>query len=257
MKTIPVNLVETDDATEGEVLIYDIIGSDGYGGGVSARNFVQDLAALGDVSKITVRINSPGGSVFDGNAIYNALVRHKAAKVVEIDGVAASAASYIAMAGDEIRIAENATMMIHCASGLCVGPADEMEKTAKTLRMLDGQISQVYASRTGRKQETWMRLMDAETYFTADEAVKHRLADSVTPNKGKPKTAHMPQEYMSAMYKHPEKMAALLKPVEEIADLPPIASFVVEEPVAVEPEVPAVPVEFLASIAARVAEVQA
>lgn len=188
---------------EGELMIYGQIG-----GEVPAVGFLEQLRNLGDVDKITVRINSKGGSVFDGYAIYNALTRHKAHVRVEIDGIAASAASYIAMAGDEILISENAEIMVHCgmvgidlanyfnAAELENRLIPELGKVATALKRIDNQIAGMYAARTGHKHETWMRLMEKETTFTAEEAVKKGLADAMIPNKSKP--AEKPKQRMAA-----------------------------------------------------------
>jgi ATP-dependent protease ClpP protease subunit len=102
-----------------EIVIYDEIGAFG----IPAKAFLDELKALGPVAELTVRINSPGGSVFDGVAIYNALKRHDAAVTVWIDGIAASIASMIAMAGDEVVMPENAMLVLHDPSGLVAGTA--------------------------------------------------------------------------------------------------------------------------------------
>ena len=216
LKEIQITMTAADEAVEetsAEVLIYDYIGEDGLGGGVSAKGFAERLDALGPLNTITVRINSPGGSAWDGAAIYNALVRHPAKVNVEIDGIAASAASFIAMAGDKIRMAENATLMIHQASALVIGPANDMEKMATVLRKLDGQIASVYAKRTNRRPETWLKAMEEESWYTAEEAVEERLADEITPNKKRP-TQMFNGEVLNRISKRPDKIAALLKSQE-------------------------------------------
>ncbi len=167
-----------------EILLYEQIGEDFWsGGGVSAKRFTDELKAAGDVSEINLRINSPGGVVFDGLTIYNALKDHPAKVVVDIDGIAASIASVIAMAGDEIRVAESAMLMIHDAQGLALGNHKEMEAMRDLLAKWDGQIAGVYAARTGRRVDTFRKLMDAETWFTAAEAKENGLADTIIPNK--------------------------------------------------------------------------
>lgn len=166
-----------------ELLIYEVIGDDWMGGGMTAKRFHDELKSHGDAKEITVRINSPGGNVADGDAIYNALVRHPARVVVEIDGVAASAASYIAMAGDEIRIAENGIMMIHRAMSVTIGNTLDHAKAVDWLDKVDGTIAGIYSKRTGRRAETWLKMMSDETYFTAEEAVENKLATSITSNK--------------------------------------------------------------------------
>ena len=112
-----------------EIVIYDEIGAFG----IPAKAFLDELKALGPVAELTVRINSPGGSVFDGVAIYNALKRHDAAVTVWIDGIAASIASMIAMAGDEVVMPENAMLMLHDPSGLVCGTAADMRAMAEAL----------------------------------------------------------------------------------------------------------------------------
>lgn len=115
-------------ANEADVLIYEDVG-DSWFGGVSAKQFADDLKALGKVDTINLRLNSAGGDVFDGLAIYRQLVDHPARVITHIDGIAASIASVIAMAGTEIRIAEAGFLMIHDAWGMQMGNADDMRRT--------------------------------------------------------------------------------------------------------------------------------
>ncbi|MCF1710396.1 Clp protease ClpP [Tabrizicola sp. J26] len=158
--------------TGAEVLIYDEIGA--YG--VSAKGFLAELGALPDGVPIDLRLNSPGGSVFDAVAIYNALHRHDGTITVWIDGVAASAASYVAMAGDEIVMPENAFLMIHDPSGLVMGTATDMREMADTMdKIADGMI-RGYATRSGRTEEEIAALMAAETWFDAEAALEAGLA---------------------------------------------------------------------------------
>jgi ATP-dependent protease ClpP protease subunit len=155
-----------------EVLIYDEIGA--YG--VSAKGFLAELGALPDGVPIDLRLNSPGGSVFDAVAIYNALQRHDGTITVWIDGVAASAASYIAMAGDEIVMPENAFLMIHDPSGLVMGTAADMREMADTMDKIAGGMVRGYAARSGRTEEEIAALMAAETWFDAQAALEAGLA---------------------------------------------------------------------------------
>jgi ATP-dependent protease ClpP protease subunit len=154
-----------------EILIYDEISMFG----VSAKDFVT---ALRDVKtpNIRLRINSPGGDVFDGIAIYNALRAHPAKKTVHIDGLAASIASVIAMAGDEIVMADSAFMMIHDSWGMAIGNADELRALANTLEQIDGTIADIYRARTGKKADELRAMMDAETWMTASQAVDLKFA---------------------------------------------------------------------------------
>ena len=129
-----------------EIVIYDEIGAFG----IPAKAFLNELKALGPVAELTVRINSPGGSVFDGVAIYNALKRHEARVTVWIDGIAASIASMIAMAGDEVVMPENAMLMLHDPSGLVMGTAADMRGMAEALDKMKAGMVAAYRDKSGR-----------------------------------------------------------------------------------------------------------
>lgn len=160
--------------TETEIFIYDYIGEFG----VTASDFVRELADI-RANKITLRINSPGGNVFDGLAIYNACKRHRAEMSVFIDGIAASAASFIAMAGDTITMMPHSQMMIHEAHGLVIGPAEDMRKMADFLDKSSDNIAAIYAERAGGTVEEWRARMREETWFSDQEAVELGLADGI------------------------------------------------------------------------------
>lgn len=166
---------------EAEILIYEDVG-EGWFGGVTAKQFAEDLKAIGAVDTINLRINSLGGDVFDGLAIYRLLVEHKARVVTHIDGWACSIASVIAMAGNEIRMGEASTMMIHNAWGVAVGNADDLRSTADRLEAVSASLRDVYVARTGRDAVEVAAWMDAETWFTAAEAKANGFADEVTEN---------------------------------------------------------------------------
>lgn len=157
-----------------ELLIYGPIG----GWDVDASEVAYRLTRT-EAETIKVRLNSPGGSAFDGVAIMNSLTGHKAHVVVEVDGLAASAASIIAMAGDEVVMRPGSEMMIHEAHVLAMGEAEDLRKVADMLDKTNGSMAQVYADRTGGDVETWREAMREETWFTADEAVAVGLADRV------------------------------------------------------------------------------
>ncbi len=159
-------------ATGAEVLIYDEIGA--YG--VSAKGFLAEFGALPDDAPIDLRLNSPGGSVFDAVAIYNALSRHAGTITVWIDGIAASAASYIAMAGDEIVMPENAFMMIHDPSGVVMGTAVDMRDMAGMLDKIAASMTRGYAAKSGKPVEEIAALLKAETWFDAKDALEAGLA---------------------------------------------------------------------------------
>jgi len=152
--------------------------------GISPDMFAEQLVSFGDVSEIRLLLDSPGGVAFDGLAIYNELQRHPAHIVVEVMGLAASAASVIAMAGDEIVMREAAFLMVHNASGLVYGTTADMEDMAKTLAKLDRSLADIYARKSGQSARTARAWMKEETWFTASEAVKAGLADrAVEPDE--------------------------------------------------------------------------
>ncbi len=159
---------------EAEVLIYDFIGT----GGVSADDFAQELSNI-KASKITLRVNSEGGSVFDGIAIFNAIRRHRATVTAFVDGLAASAASFLIMAASEVVMSPHSQMIIHDAHGVCLGPAEEMRKLGEELDMASDNIAAIYARKTGGTVEEWRALMRVETWFTDKSAVEAGLADRV------------------------------------------------------------------------------
>lgn len=170
---------EAKQKDRASIMIYEQIGQTYSGEGVSAKEFVRDLRAL-QVKDIDIHINSPGGNVFDGNSIYNALRSHKARISVKIDGIAASIASVIAMSGDTVSMPENAMMMIHDPSGLVIGTAQDMEKMAGALRKIKGGLVAAYRNKAGLADEKISEMMTAETWLTAKEAVDHGFADEMT-----------------------------------------------------------------------------
>ncbi|WP_422445456.1 MULTISPECIES: head maturation protease, ClpP-related [unclassified Endozoicomonas] len=158
-----------------ELFIFDDI-DDWYG--VSAQSVVDQIRNL-DASEINVRLNSRGGMVFEGIAIYNALRLHKANIHVTIEGLAASIASVIAMAGDTVTIAENAMMMIHNPYGWAQGDAEAMRKTADIMDKIADSIAVSYTGRTGKSLEDMKALMESESWFTAKEALDMGLVDQI------------------------------------------------------------------------------
>lgn len=164
---------QADDPDVTEVFLYDAIDSFF---GISAGDFVRDLNEI-DTPKILARINSPGGQIFDGIAIYNALRRHRAQVDVQVDGIAASIAAVIAMAGETITMLQGSQMMIHDAMGLAFGDADEMREQADFLDQQSDVIAGIFAKRTGVPITDVRDLMHDETWMTADEAVERGFAD--------------------------------------------------------------------------------
>ena len=185
----------------GELFLYgEISDVSWFGDEVTPAQFQKDLAALGDISALNVYINSPGGDIFAGFSIYNILQRHKAEKTVHVDGLAASAASVVAMAGDVIKMPENATMMIHNAWTYTSGGAEELRRTADELERLNGQIADIYAARTGKDKDEIAAMMSAETWMSGQEAKEAGFADELIENKKVAACANADKYF--ARYKH-------------------------------------------------------
>lgn len=168
-----INAKADDDVAE--ILIYDEIGFFG----VDAGTFVKDLQAI-KAKTIKLRINSPGGNVFDGIAIYNALRSHSATVETHIDGLAASISSVIALAGDKIVMASNAFYMIHNPWMLSIGTADDLRKDADVLDKIETMLVQTYATRSKKSEDEIRAMMAEETWLSADEAVEAGFADAVS-----------------------------------------------------------------------------
>jgi ATP-dependent protease ClpP protease subunit len=168
-----------DDDTDTTISMFDVIGEDFWsGGGVTAKRISAALRSIGN-KDVTVRINSPGGDMFEGIAIYNLLRSHPAKVTVEVLGWAASAASIIAMAGDEIRMGLGSFMMVHNAWGVVIGNRHDMREAATLFDQFDAAIADIYQARTGMKRSDIEQLMDAETFMAPSEAVKNGFADAV------------------------------------------------------------------------------
>ena len=173
-KDRPLNYRMSAKGDNAEIMLYDSIG--GFFG-ISAKQFGADLKALGNPKVINLRVNSDGGDVFDGRAIYTQLAQHPARVVAQVDGIAASIASLICMAADEIRMADGSFMMIHNAWGMSVGNAGEMRRMADLLDSVDGTIQETYAARTKQPLADIRKMCNAETWMTAKEAVDKNFAD--------------------------------------------------------------------------------
>lgn len=160
------------------VNILDTIGEDWYGDGWTARKLAAILRNVGD-RDVQVNINSPGGDFFEGVAMYSLLRDHKAKVTVRVLGLAASAASVIAMAGDEIQISEVGFLMIHNAWAVAVGNRHDFRAAADLLEPFDEAMVSLYAARSGKKKETIQSWMDKETWFGGEKAVAEGLADTI------------------------------------------------------------------------------
>lgn len=161
-----------------ELWIYDVIGEGWLTEGVTAKRVRDDLAKMAATDRVTVRINSPGGDAFEAVAIMTLLSQHKGGVDVQVDGVAASAASFIATAGDRVTIAEGAMIMIHNAWTVAAGSAAEMLRAADLLGKMDGTLAAAYAAKSGKSEADIRDAMAAETWLTADEAIDFGLADA-------------------------------------------------------------------------------
>lgn len=173
-----------DDPKVGELLIYGTISdSTWWGDEVTPKQFKKDLDALGDVDTINVFINSGGGDAWAGQAIYSMLKRHKATINTYVDGIAASAASVIACAGDTVTMPRNSMMMIHNPWTLAYGYADELRAVADMLDKVRDTLVNVYEDKSGRSREDIIAIMDAETWLTAEEALAEGFCDVVDEAK--------------------------------------------------------------------------
>lgn len=164
-----------DEAT---LYVYDAIVSDDFWGGVSAQAFVKELVAI-KAGTIHLRINSPGGDVFAARAMEQAIREHGSRIVAHIDGYAASAASYLALAADEVLIAEGGFYMIHKAWTIAFGNSEDLMDTAALLEKVDASLVATYAKETGQDSAQIADWMSAETWFNAEEAVNYGFADRI------------------------------------------------------------------------------
>lgn len=194
---------------ENEIFLYDEIGFFG----IQAQEFVEQLNAI-EAGDIHLRINSPGGSVFDGQAIVTAIRQHPANVVAHVDGLAASMAATIAVAADEIRMADGAFMMIHDPWSIVIGPSSEMRREANLLDKIAGSMAAMLAQRSGMVLDQVKGLMAEETWFTAEEAVEAGFADRVDDDKADLDAAarfdlsvfsHVPNEFTGRDQKSPPK----------------------------------------------------
>lgn len=168
-------------AAEGDndIGIFDVIGEDYWGEGVSSKRIAAALRGIGAENPVTVNINSPGGDLFEGLTIYNLLKEHKGTVTVKVMGLAASAASIIAMAGDNVQISRAGFFMIHNAWTLAIGNRHDLRDIADFLEPLDRSMADVYSARTGDDIETLQALMDQETWIGGSDAVTQNFADTL------------------------------------------------------------------------------
>lgn len=198
----------TDDNKSADVFILGEITSWAWEeyGEHSAVTFNNALDALGDVDVINLHINSPGGSVFEGVAIHNMLKQHKARVIVHIDALAASIASVIAMAGDEIHMPANSMLMIHNAWTWATGNANELRKAADDIERINESVIQTYLDKGGEKldKDTLKALLDNETWLSAEEAFAYGLATHV--ESAVEAAACIDKNFIKAYKKVPQKI---------------------------------------------------
>jgi len=162
------------------VWLYDVIGKDLWGDGISASEVAEQLQGIGEVDQLNVRINSPGGFVTEATAIFNLIDQFDAVKVFDIDGIAASAASWLPMAGDHIRMAFNATLMVHDPWSMVMGDAAELRSEADILDGFRDRILDTFARRNQLDREDVAELMSDESWLSASQALDHGFVDEVT-----------------------------------------------------------------------------
>ncbi len=174
--------IRNAETSRPKLYVYDVIG----GWDLDSAEFVQAVHAIEGAEGIDLHVNSPGGFVYDAVAMFEALAQHEAPVAVHVDGLAASAASFLAMAGDTIDIASGGRMMIHDAQVMAWGSPADLREAADLGDAVSDDIAGYYAARAGGKQSTWREAMTATTWYSAQEAVDAKLADSVrkTPKKG-------------------------------------------------------------------------
>ena len=171
-----------DSESDRSISVYDVIGYDYWtGDGVTAKRIAGALRSMG-AGPVTVNVNSPGGDMFEGLAIYNLLREHDGEVTVKVLGLAASAASIIAMAGDKVQIARAGFLMIHNAWVMAAGNRHDLAEVADTLKPFDEAMAGIYAARTGQERKAMAKLMDAETWIGGEAAIEGGFADELLPS---------------------------------------------------------------------------
>lgn len=197
---------------EASIYLYDVIGYDWWSdGGVTAKQFADDLRALGSKT-LNLHLNSPGGDVFEGRAMVAAMQSYPGKIVVHVDGLAASAASFLAMHADEIVMTDGSFLMIHNAWTMAMGDCRSMRETADLLEKLDGTIANDYLTRSTASAEQVKAWMDAETWFTAQDALSAGLCNRIAETRAAGVSARA-KAWNLAAYDHPP--AALITPEPE------------------------------------------
>lgn len=171
-----------DKESERSISVYDVIGYDYWtGDGVTAKRVAGALRAMGK-GPVTVNINSPGGDLFEGLAIYNLLREHPGEITVKVLALAASAASIIAMAGDTVQIARSGFLMVHNTWTVAMGNRFDLQALAEWLEPFDRSMADIYAAKTGADAKAMQKLMDAEAYIGGSDAIEQGFADELLPS---------------------------------------------------------------------------
>ncbi|ENJ5865018.1 ATP-dependent Clp protease proteolytic subunit [Salmonella enterica] len=223
-----------------DISIYDEIG----GWGISAHWFAEELVALGSITQINLHIHSPGGSIFDGLAIYNLLKNHPARKVVYVDGVACSMASVIAMVGDPVIMPENAMMMIHRPRGIAGGESSDIRDYSDLLDKMESVIIPIYAEKTGKSPDDIAALLASETWMSGAECVREGFADKVIQpvramaqlhSKRLEEFEHMPQNIKNMIIAPQGNARTLTQPEPQAIVTPPPVAVTTPAPQPVTP----------------------
>lgn len=214
----PFTIRAAKDKKSAEIIIYSPIGASFWGEAISAKQFSDELKKLdAGIEELHVRINSPGGDCFDGITIYNRLRQHKAKKIVYIDGLAASIASIIALAGDEIIIGEGALYMIHLPWTWAMGNRMEFDNTINLLSDIEEQMIGIYAKRSGMDRSEIRKLLEAETWMDADEAIDKGFVDKKAEESLPIAASAMEQKWiMRAPKKYNSEEEAIKNSIEEL-----------------------------------------
>lgn len=192
---------------DGELVLYGFVGDSYWEQGFTSLEVVSALAELGRDADITVRMNSGGGYVHEGLAIYNALAAHRGKVTVQVESIVASSASLIAMAGDSIVMKAGSLLMIHDPSGITYGTAEDHEKTRISLDKMGDTFASIYAERSGKDADAVREAMKGELWLTADEAVAEGYADEAESAKAKPASAFDYRLYAHA----PKRLVAMAR----------------------------------------------
>jgi ATP-dependent Clp protease protease subunit len=207
-------IVLAEAANEASVYLYDVIGQDWWsGGGVTSKQFSKDLLALGNKT-LHLHVNSPGGDVFEGRAMVAALQAYPGEVIAHIDGLAASAASFLVMHADQIIMTEGSFMMIHNGWTMAMGDRHAMTNTAALLAKIDGSITDDYLTHVSNTREEVGAWMDAETWFTAAEALDAGLCTSIAEGRKDGKSARARNWNLSAYDHPPADLAPVVEPTD-------------------------------------------